>query len=204
MTLNGHVGGDGVGYLKSTGVEGNVVHQMVFNSQFETNGGNGWIRVLEFLERRHDGRMSAPTRRSLTSTAPTRRTTFTSRSRSCRLSSTPPPILIATAFVDGDDLTVWKPNFGVVGSATVQTGDADGDLDVDGADFLLWQQQFTGSAPATATQAAVPEPSALLLAVGGASLMHALPSSRIASSASHSRLEILAWRFVRYWPFGSC
>ncbi len=50
MVFNGHVPGDGAGYLVSTGVEGNQVHQMAFNTQSEGNGGNGWIRVLEFLE----------------------------------------------------------------------------------------------------------------------------------------------------------
>jgi hypothetical protein len=49
MVLSGHVGGDGLGYLESTGDHGNNVHQMLLNTQFEANGGNGWIRVLEFL-----------------------------------------------------------------------------------------------------------------------------------------------------------
>ncbi|NOY41213.1 MAG: PEP-CTERM sorting domain-containing protein [Planctomycetes bacterium] len=59
-------------------------------------------------------------------------------------------------------------------------GDFDGDLDIDGADFLEWQRKFGGSlgasdfadweagfgtpAPATAAVSAVPEPSSLLLA----------------------------------------
>lgn len=50
IVLSGHVGGDGVGYLASTGDAGNEVDQMLFNTQFEANGGNGWLRVLEFLE----------------------------------------------------------------------------------------------------------------------------------------------------------
>jgi hypothetical protein len=49
MTFNGHVGGDGLGYLASTGDHGNTVYQMLLNTQFEANGGNGWIRLLEFL-----------------------------------------------------------------------------------------------------------------------------------------------------------
>jgi hypothetical protein len=53
MTFNGHVGGDSVAYLKSVGDHGNAVHQMLFNSQFEARGGNGWLRVIEFLA---DGR----------------------------------------------------------------------------------------------------------------------------------------------------
>jgi hypothetical protein len=50
MVFNGHHGGDGAGYLASTGLEGNTVHQMFLNTQFETHGGDGWIRLLEFLE----------------------------------------------------------------------------------------------------------------------------------------------------------
>jgi hypothetical protein len=166
MTLNGHVGGDGVGYLKSTGNEGNVVHQMVFNSQFETNGGNGWIRVLEFL---NDG-----TTVHVRTYSPFLNVYRTDAANDFFFTLTQlPPVEYAAAdfnhdgFVDGADLTVWQTNFGVVGTATAQTGDADGDLDVDGADYLLWQQQFTAAPPASSSQASVPEPSALLLAVGG-------------------------------------
>ncbi|KKK47314.1 hypothetical protein LCGC14_3156460, partial [marine sediment metagenome] len=53
MTFNGHVLNDGLGYLASTADEGNTVHQMLFNTQMEANGGNGWLRLLEFLP---DGR----------------------------------------------------------------------------------------------------------------------------------------------------
>lgn len=169
MTLNGHVGGDGVGYLKSTGVEGNQVHQMVFNSQFETNGGNGWIRILEFL---NDG-----TTVHVRTYSPFLDVYRTDAANDFFFKLTQlPPVEYAAAdfdhdgFVDGDDLAVWQTNFGVVGTATAQTGDADGDLDVDGADYLLWQRQFTGSSAAAPSHTAVPEPSALLLAVS-ASLM---------------------------------
>jgi hypothetical protein len=53
-------------------------------------------------------------------------------------------------------------NLGKVGDALPADGDANGDLNVDGGDLLVWQQQFTGPPPATA--AAVPEPSIGLLA----------------------------------------
>ncbi|BBO30484.1 lamin tail domain-containing protein [Lacipirellula parvula] len=158
MTLNGHVGGDGVGYLKSTATQGNVVNQMVFNSQFETNGGNGWIRVLEFL---NDGKTVHVRTYSpflgLYRTDAANDFTFT-------LSQLP---MFAAAdfnrdgFVDGSDLALWKSNFGATGTATVQMGDANGDGAVDGADFLIWQRDVAGAA--TAVQAAVPEPSALML-----------------------------------------
>jgi hypothetical protein len=50
MTFSGHVGGDGVGYRLNQDNSGQDVHQMLINSQFEANGGNGWLRVLEFLD----------------------------------------------------------------------------------------------------------------------------------------------------------
>lgn len=48
LVFNGHVGGDQVGYLKSFGDHGNVVHQMLFNAQFLPRGGQGWLRLLTF------------------------------------------------------------------------------------------------------------------------------------------------------------
>jgi len=50
MTFNGHIGGDQVGYRVDENNAGIDVHQMLLNSQFETNAGNGWLRVVEFLE----------------------------------------------------------------------------------------------------------------------------------------------------------
>lgn len=58
--------------------------------------------------------------------------------------------------VDGDDLTIWKANFGT--GTSVATGDADSDGDADGHDFLIWQRNLTSS-----PVAAIPEPSSLLL-----------------------------------------
>lgn len=55
----------------------------------------------------------------------------------------------------------------MVGDATPAHGDANGDLNVDGGDLLVWQQQFTGG---PAPVAAVPEPAgvALLLCAAAA------------------------------------
>lgn len=61
--------------------------------------------------------------------------------------------------VDDDDLTVWKNNAGPGNDA-----DADNDGDSDGADFLAWQQQF-GSVPAVVAATAVPEPTAVVMAL---------------------------------------
>ncbi len=53
LTLNGHVLGDGTGYLESTTDRGSVVHQMLANYQMRELGGEGYLRLLELLP---DGR----------------------------------------------------------------------------------------------------------------------------------------------------
>jgi hypothetical protein len=163
MTLNGHVGGDGVGYLKSTGNQGNVVHQMVFNSQFETNGGNGWIRILEFMD---DGKSVR-----VRTYSPFLDLYRTDAANDFTIALSPLPELTADFNVDGfinaRDLALWRQNFGKATGASLSEGDADADGSVDGADFLVWQRQLGSVASAAPNQSAVPEPGALLLAVGG-------------------------------------
>jgi hypothetical protein len=46
LVVNGHVLGDGLGFLVSD-VHGNEVPQMLVNFQMKENGGNGWLRLLE-------------------------------------------------------------------------------------------------------------------------------------------------------------
>ncbi len=53
LVFSGHVGGDMVGRLTSQNAAGLDCHQMLFNAQFLPLGGEGWIRLLEFLP---DGR----------------------------------------------------------------------------------------------------------------------------------------------------
>ena len=64
-------------------------------------------------------------------------------------------------YVDGDDLTQWEGDYGVNGDS-----DANGDGNSNGADFLIWQRQYTGPPPVTASSV-VPEPASLLLLLGG-------------------------------------
>jgi len=52
-TLNGHVLGDGLGRLTSTTPAGRDIHQLLVNYQMRPQGGDGWLRLLEF---RPDGR----------------------------------------------------------------------------------------------------------------------------------------------------
>ena len=58
------------------------------------------------------------------------------------------------SFVDDVDLGIWEAAYGIN-----DNGDTNGDNDSDGADFLNWQQQFTGPPPLRA----VPEPTGAVL-----------------------------------------
>lgn len=80
--------------------------------------------------------------------------------------------------VDRDDLDVLMANMGKRAEARFEQGDADGDGDVDGADFLTWQREIGEATPLSAfagdslaepsfSATAVPEPTALLLVVWG-------------------------------------
>ena len=48
MVLSGHILGDGLGRLTSTGDHGNPVHQILANYQMQENGGNGFLRIMQF------------------------------------------------------------------------------------------------------------------------------------------------------------
>lgn len=59
--------------------------------------------------------------------------------------------------VDDNDLAIWEASY-----ATDAGADANGDGLSDGLDFLIWQQQYTGSSP-TGPITTVPEPGTLCL-----------------------------------------
>jgi len=63
--------------------------------------------------------------------------------------------------VNAADLTNWQAGFGFGSSASRNLGDADGDLDVDGHDFLSWQRDFVNLT--NSLTAVVPEPTPLAL-----------------------------------------
>ena len=63
--------------------------------------------------------------------------------------------------MDNADLNALRGGFGTAGDATKSQGDADGDHDVDGGDFLIWQRQV--SSPIVPVAAAVPEPTGMAL-----------------------------------------
>jgi hypothetical protein len=49
MTLNGHVLEDGLGRLTTPRQDASDVHQMLVNYQMKTEGGEGFLRLIEFL-----------------------------------------------------------------------------------------------------------------------------------------------------------
>jgi hypothetical protein len=49
LTFNGHVLNGGLGFLAEKNDRGNVVHQMLVNYQMRKLGGEGYLRILEFL-----------------------------------------------------------------------------------------------------------------------------------------------------------
>jgi hypothetical protein len=149
FVLSGHVGGDGLGYLASTADEGNLVHQMLFNSQFEGRGGNGWIRILEFLQDRRTVRV-----RTYSPLYGLERTD----SANTMLLEISPVNLLSADFnfdrdVDGADYEIWQSEF-----AAGTLADADRDGDSDATDFLHWQRQFGLQPDAVRAVGAVPEP----------------------------------------------
>ncbi|MBX3426774.1 MAG: lamin tail domain-containing protein [Pirellulales bacterium] len=183
MTFSGHVGGDGVSYVRSLGDQGAAVHQMLLNTQFETNGGNGWLRILEFLD---DGttvrvRTYSPFL-DLARTDPANSFTF-------RLSPLPAPEYSAADFnqdgaVDGADLTIWQERFAATGVPGSQQGDATGDGSVDGSDFLAWQR-LAAPAAASAASLPVPTPAALQLAAIGMTLLRCRRIRTAVAAAPH-------------------
>jgi hypothetical protein len=65
--------------------------------------------------------------------------------------------------IDAADLALWQAGFGNL-DAELADGDADGDQDVDGSDFLVWQRRLGSTATSSSANAAIPEPSSVLLA----------------------------------------
>jgi hypothetical protein len=73
--------------------------------------------------------------------------------------------------VDGADLNALRTNFGAK-TGTFASGSLDGDMDTDGADFLLLQRQLGTHSLAVVASAAVPEPTSVILAACGLALLH--------------------------------
>jgi hypothetical protein len=163
MVVNGHFGGDGQGYLQSTAAAGNKVNQLFFNTQFETQGGNGWIQLLEFLQ---DGKTVRVRTYSpyLNQMRPHAQLQF-------EFQVSQQPILAGDYNRDGAvnaaDYMVWRDSVGSVGAFAA---DGNGDRKVDQLDYLYWRQRFGNVATGAAAGAAnVPEPAVLAIIVAAAS-----------------------------------
>jgi glucose/arabinose dehydrogenase len=85
--------------------------------------------------------------------------------------------------VNAADLAIWRTGFGATYAMHVQ-GDADGDFDVDGADFLLWQRQLGSTAPDDSANIPIPEPATPLMLVMG--MVAIFCRTRITASSSRT------------------
>jgi Lamin Tail Domain/Calcineurin-like phosphoesterase len=167
MTFNGHFGGDGAGYLVSAGDEGNLVHQMFFNTQFETHGGDGWLRIVEFLE---DG---TTVRVRTYSPFWDMQRTHSQFSFEFQISPLPPPPLVAgdyngNGIVDAADYVVWRK-----ATATGDlAADGNGDNFISGRDYDFWKARFGNThLDSDSGLATVPEPAGGLLLLFAAGII---------------------------------
>lgn len=162
MVFNGHFGGDGAGYLASTGLQGNVVHQMFFNTQFETFGGGGWMRIVEFL---NDGKTVRVRTYSPFYDMTRPHPEFEFEFQISPLPTLPPLAgdYNGDGFVDAADFLLWR---GTLGSTQLLAADGNGNGVIDEGDYDVWRNNF-GAVRAGMAQAvaAVPEPMPLLPAL---------------------------------------
>lgn len=159
MTINGHFGGDGAGILHSTNNAGETVHQMFLDTQFETFGGDGWLRLIEFL---NDGKT---VRVRTYSPFHDLYRTGADYSYEFQISQLPD--------VDGDynkngqvdlaDYILWRNS---VGSLTNLAADGTGDGFVDYRDYAYWRFRYgndRSTLGAGQFAAQVPEPACLAI-----------------------------------------
>ena len=173
MVFNGHFGGDGEGFLNSTSNSGKTVHQMFFNTQFETLGGDGWIRLIEFLE---DG-----TTVRVRTYSPLLDLYRTTAEYQFEFQLTPLPSLPGDYngdhIVNAADYVLYRKYFG---SRSNSTADANNDGIVNEFDYQIWRQRFGNPLPPAAgtSFAAIPEPSAGFLLLIAAYSFLAVHQSR--------------------------
>src|SRR5690606_32804211 len=129
-------GGDGSGTLSSA-VSGHVVHQMFFNTQFETQGGNGWIRLVEFLEDGETVRV-----RTYSPLLGIERTD-PQWSFEFKISALPNSVIAGDyngdGVVDAGDYSVWRDT---LGSTVNLAADGDGNGMVNQLDYNLWAANY--------------------------------------------------------------
>jgi hypothetical protein len=160
MTLNGHFGGDGAGYLASTDNAGQIAHQMFLNSQFETFGGDGWLRVIEFLQ---DGKTVR-----VRTYSPFHDLYRTISDFAFEFQISPLPSVLGdyngNHVVDAADYALWRK---ALGTRTNLAADGSNDGIINQLDYTFWRQRFGNPLTAGdgASSAEVPEPTAGLLLV---------------------------------------
>jgi hypothetical protein len=161
MVFNGHFGGDGEGYLDSTDNAGKTVHQMFLNTQFETMGGDGWIRMVEFL---NDG-----TTVRVRTYSPILGLERTTPEYDFEFQLTPLPAVPGDYngdhIVNAADYVLWRKSYG---SRTDPTADANHDGVVDEFDYQIWRQRYGNPLPPGAGAGggfatSIPEPGILVL-----------------------------------------
>lgn len=142
-------------YHLDTGVNGNRVHELLVDPQNMANGGNGWIRLLEFDP---DG-MTVHVK----TYSPFLNQWDTSPDNyyDIRLSPVMPGDFDYNGMVDGDDFLTWQR---AAGSTTELAADGNDDGVVDGADLLIWREHFGAGGAATTAGSQTPEPASQLLA----------------------------------------
>ncbi|TWT98070.1 hypothetical protein Pla108_22260 [Botrimarina colliarenosi] len=179
MVLSGHIGGDGTGYLASTGEQGQTVHQMLFNTQFETYGGNGWLRVLEFLD---DGRTVR-----IRTYSPFHDLQKTDAANAFEFTISPllPGDYNDDGAVDAADYTVWRELRGEPVEAWSRA-DGNGDGFIDDDDLAVWRDHY--GAVRNGSVSATPEPSGTAIVAVGASLLMRRRRSRAEVQPMTSRL----------------
>lgn len=69
--------------------------------------------------------------------------------------------------VDGADFLIWQRGFGLSAQPDKSTGDADGDGNVNDADLAVWSTQFGTVITPPTPVSAVPEPTAIAMALAG-------------------------------------
>lgn len=156
MVMSGHVGGDGTAYLASEGERGQTVHQMLFNTQFETFGGNGWIRVIEFLD---DGRT---VRVRTYSPFHDLEKTNTANAFEFTVSPLLPGDYNDDGRVDAADYSLWRDAEGTTVAAW-SSADGDGDGLIGPGDYEVWRNAYGATRQGTPSHS-VPEPSTGLAA----------------------------------------
>jgi predicted phosphodiesterase len=142
-------------YHLENGVNGNRVYELLNDPQNMANGGNGWIRLLEFDP---DGKtVHVKTYSPFLNQWDTAPDNF----YDIVLSPILPGDFNSDGTVDGGDYLVWQRDLG----STTELA-ADGNLDgrIDDADLTLWRQNY-GRSSTISSASVVPEPTMLCMAV---------------------------------------